>query len=119
MGSLMALPPDRVSGVPRKLPSILKRTLPVGVPAPGAIGLMVAVNVTDWPNTEGLAEALTVVVVLALLTVCVTFGDVLVRKLASPLYTAVIVWLPTERVEVAPLVALPPVKLTAAPKLTS
>src|SRR5205814_1858251 len=60
-----------------------------------------------------------VVVVVALLTVCVRFGDVLVRKLPSPLYTAVIVWLPTESVVVAPLVALPPVKLTAAPKLTS
>src|SRR5947208_1899676 len=49
------------------LPS-LKVTEPVGEPAPGAINVTVAVKVTDWPETDGLAELLTDVVVLALLT---------------------------------------------------
>src|SRR5437667_6080059 len=118
MAPLVALPPDKVTGRPKFAPSRLNWTVPVRVPAPGATGVTVAVKVTDWPNTEGLAEALTVVVVLALLTVCVRFGEVLVRKLPSPLYTAVIVWLPTERVAVTPLVALLPDRVTAAPKLT-
>jgi len=43
----------------------------------------VAVNVTDWPNTDGLGEPLTVAVLLALLTVCVKLVEVLLRKLAS------------------------------------
>ena len=44
-------------------------TVPVGVPAPGAVTLTVAVNVTDWPVTEGFCEDVTPVVVFALLTV--------------------------------------------------
>ena len=44
----------------------LKVTVPVGVPEPGAFALTVAVNVTDWPNTDGLTEvAVVVVAVLA------------------------------------------------------
>jgi len=31
-----------------------KETVPVGVPAPGALGVTVAVKVTDWPKTDGL-----------------------------------------------------------------
>ena len=37
-------------------------TVPVGMPAPGGVAMTVAVRFTDWPNTEGLAEAVTVVV---------------------------------------------------------
>src|SRR5207248_1184357 len=44
-------------------------TAPVGVPAPGATALTVAVKVTDWPNTDGLEEEVTVVALLAWLTV--------------------------------------------------
>ena len=67
------------------VPSIVNVTVPVGVPAPGATAATVAVNVTDWPDTEGLTEDATVVVVSALLTVWVTLEEVLVRKLPSPL----------------------------------
>ena len=42
--------------VPRVLVPFLKVTVPLGVPAPGETGLTVAVKVTDWPKTEGLAE---------------------------------------------------------------
>ncbi len=43
--------------------------MPVGVPAPGATAATVAVNVTCSPMTDGFGEAVTIVVVLALLTV--------------------------------------------------
>ena len=47
----------------------LNRTMPVGVPAPGADAVTVAVKVTNWPNTEGFTDEVTGgVVVLALLT---------------------------------------------------
>jgi hypothetical protein len=46
-----------------------KLTEPVGDPAPGARTVTVAVNVTDCPNTDGLADDARVVAVLALLTV--------------------------------------------------
>jgi hypothetical protein len=82
-------------------------TVPVRVPAPGATGLTVAVNVTDWPNTELVADALTVVVVPAWLTVWPKPGEVLALKLESPLYTTVMVWPATESKEVAK-VACPP-----------
>ena len=36
-----------------------KVTVPVGVPAPGAFALTVAVKVTLWPNTEGLVAEVT------------------------------------------------------------
>src|SRR6266487_916316 len=82
--ALVALPPDKVT-VPKLLPSILNCTVPVGVPEPGATAVTVAVKVIDWPKQDGFAELVTAVVVLALFTVCVRFGEVLVLKLALPL----------------------------------
>ncbi len=38
-------------------------TVPVGMPEPGALAVTVAVNVTDWPNTDGLTEEETELVV--------------------------------------------------------
>jgi hypothetical protein len=78
----VAWPPLKVlvaSGVP---PS-WKITLPVGVFPPGATALTVAVRVTDCPNTDGLAEEATVLLLLAWLTTCVTVLEVLVLKLLS------------------------------------
>jgi len=40
-----------------------KETVPVGVPEPGAADATVAVNVTLWPNTDGLAEEISATVV--------------------------------------------------------
>src|SRR6266853_1990149 len=51
--------------VPRVAAPSLKATVPVGVPAPGAVGATVAVKVTDWPKTLGLVEEVSVVVMLA------------------------------------------------------
>lgn len=50
------------------LPSTLKVTVPVGVPDPGAFDETVAVNVTDWPVTEGFTEDATAVEVDAAFT---------------------------------------------------
>jgi hypothetical protein len=64
----VAMPPLSVS-VPRVVDPSSKVTVPVGVPAPGEFTLTVAVNVTFWPNTEGLVEADKLVVVASWLTV--------------------------------------------------
>jgi hypothetical protein len=61
----------------------LNVTVPVGVPAPGDTTVTVAVNVTDWPKTEGLAEEVTPVVVFAWLTVWLNTLEVLAPKLVS------------------------------------
>jgi hypothetical protein len=63
----VAAPPDSVP-VPMLTPPSKNVTVPVGVPKPGVV-LTVAVNVTDWPNTEVLVDATMVAVVLAPFTV--------------------------------------------------
>src|SRR5437867_146205 len=75
----------------------LKVTFPDGVPVPGLFAVTVAVNFTDCPNTDGFNEELTDVVV-PYFTVCVSLGDVLPLKFASPPYDAVIEWEPTASV---------------------
>jgi len=59
-------------------------TVPVGVPTPGATALTVAVKVTAWPDADGFTDEVTVVELLALLTVWVIAAEVLELKLASP-----------------------------------
>jgi len=59
------------------LPS-LNVTVPVGVPAPGALAVTVAVNVTMSPVMDGFNEDTIVVVVLALSTTWDRTADVLV-----------------------------------------
>ena len=88
----VAAPPLSVPVPSVVLPS-LKVTLPVGVPLPGATAVTVAVNVTDCPKTEGLAEEVTAVVELPWLTTCgFVFNEpVLVAKFVSPAYTVVMV----------------------------
>ena len=80
---LVALPPLKVTGPPKGLPSIRNCTVPVRVPAPGATELTVAVKLTDWPKTDGLTDEFTLVVVLAWLMVSVSVEEVLPLKLAS------------------------------------
>jgi hypothetical protein len=74
-----------LAGLPVLLPSTWNCTVPVGVPAPGAVILMVAVKVTLWPKPDGLAEAATAVLLLALVTVWVSAAEVLALKVVSPL----------------------------------
>jgi hypothetical protein len=58
---------------------------PVGVPAPGATTVTVAVKITDRLRIDGFAEELTGVVVKALFTVWLNTPEVLPLKLLSPL----------------------------------
>jgi hypothetical protein len=71
------------------------------------------VNVTFWPNVEGFAEETSAVLLVALLTTCVTVFDVDVALLPSPLYVAVIECDATLSVDVEHP-ALPLLKATAA-----
>ena len=79
----VALPPDSVL-LPMLMPPSRNVTVPVAVPAAGKTALTVAVNVTDWPNTDGFTEELTAGELFPLFTVCVMADDVLALKLLSP-----------------------------------
>jgi hypothetical protein len=46
-----------------------KLTVPAGLPAPGAVTVIVAVNVTLCPKTDGFTDDVRLVLVLALLTI--------------------------------------------------
>ena len=110
----VALPPLSVAEPSVVVPS-MKVTVPVVVPLPGAAAVTVAVNVTDWPNTEGFAEAVTTVLVLSWFTVWFSVGEVLMAKVALPLKTAVIACWPAASFVVIS-VALPPLSV-AEPSL--
>src|SRR5437588_7053976 len=58
----------------------LKFTVPVRVPAPGAVIVTVAVNVTLWPKVDGFTDEVSPVDVLAWLTTCDTAELVLVDR---------------------------------------
>ena len=70
--------------VPRVVLPSMNVTVPVGVPVPATAAVTVAVKVTAWPKTDGLAYEVTTVFVAAR-TLCVRTAEVLVRKLESPL----------------------------------
>ena len=70
--------------VPMLIVPLRNVTVPVGVPAPGAVTVTVAVKVTGCPTADGLGDEVTIVDVLALLTTWLTAPLVLVRKLPSP-----------------------------------
>src|SRR5438128_90397 len=76
-------------GVPTCVPLSKKVTAPMGdstAVLPGLLAVTVAVKVTTWPETEGLAAEATTVLVLALLTVWVMAGEAgLALKFLSPL----------------------------------
>src|ERR1051325_7445953 len=84
---LVALPPERVTTLPKFVPSTVNWTVAPGGPAPGAVALTVAVHVTGWLTTDGLADDDKLVVVPAALTFCVKAEAVLSLplKLVSPL----------------------------------
>ena len=81
---LLALPPERLTALPKFTPLVLNCTVPAGVPVPGATALTVAVKVTAWPKTDGLAEEARVVALLDGLTTWLTAVEVLPLKLLSP-----------------------------------
>jgi hypothetical protein len=79
----VAWPPDRLALPSDVLPS-RKVTLPAGVPAPGATAATMAVKVTAWPETVGLAEEVSVVAVVAGLMTWLSAVVVLDAKLVLP-----------------------------------
>ena len=76
--------PELSALLPRVLLPSLKVTVPVGVAVPGAPATTVAVNVTAWLRNEGFSDEIRVVVVLSVLTVSPSDGEVLVFKFALP-----------------------------------
>src|ERR1041384_2227479 len=101
----VACPDPSSVPVPSVAAPSLNVTVPVGVPTPA---VPVAVNTTDWTNTGGFCDELTVVVVGWPLTVWVKLVEVLPLKLSSPLYTAVMMWFVIDRDDVGSLAAVPP-----------
>ena len=84
--ALLAVPPESVAAAPKLTPFVLNCTVPLGVPAPGATAVTVAVKVTACPTNEGFVEELTAVELLALFTVWPPESvPVLALKLPSPL----------------------------------
>jgi len=65
----VACPEPSSAPVPTVAAPSLKVTVPLRVPAPGAVAVTIAVKVTDWPDVDGFTEELSVAVVLALFTV--------------------------------------------------
>ena len=55
----VAIPEPFNVPVPSTVDPSMKVTVLVGIPEPGALEMTVAVKVTDWPNTDGLAEETT------------------------------------------------------------
>src|ERR1700694_3219125 len=68
--------------------------VPLGVPAPGAFTLTVAENVSACP-TLGVPLSVGVLTLVAALFTANASAPVDPAKFASPLYTAVIAWVPT------------------------
>lgn len=83
----VATPAAIAAFVQTGLPSMLNVTVPVGVPDPGATDETVAVNVTDWPVTDGFTDDATDVEVDAAFTTCPPASvPVDAFEFASPLY---------------------------------
>jgi hypothetical protein len=80
----VAVPAADSELVPMVIVPLRKVTVPVGVPAPGAVTVTVAVNMTACPTADGFGEEDNAVVVFALLTTCKTAELVLALKLALP-----------------------------------
>src|SRR4030088_1064598 len=78
-------------------PPSWKVIVPGGVPEPGGLAVTVAVKVTLCPETDGLTDELSAVVVGSWFTAWVRAAEVLVSKLASPLYMAVMLCEPTPK----------------------
>jgi hypothetical protein len=92
MAVQMATPPTDGCAMhpPTVVPPSENVTVPVGVPAAGAVAVTIAVYITGCPDTEGSTDDVSIVVVVPWLTVSMRIGDVEPVKLESPVYTAVI-----------------------------
>src|ERR1700738_4446849 len=91
----VAWPLPSTDPVPKVEVPFLNVTVPVGTPLPGGVAVTVAVKVTGWLKTDGLAEELTVVVVADLFTAwgAALSLPLLLPQPLAPVNTAVTVWL--------------------------
>src|ERR1700682_2914075 len=94
--------------VPKAEPPSLSVTDPVGVPVVN--DFTIAVKVTPFPCLDGFRDEVTPADVAAFVTVCVTAGETLPLKFASPPYTAVSECEPTASVDILK-VAFPPLSV--------
>src|SRR2546422_3328837 len=115
----VACPPETATGEPKSAPSTRNCTVPpCGLPDPGAMGRITAVNVTCWANTDGFTEVESSTLELALVTACPPGrAPVLPLKAGSPEYVADTACVPTdsESVETA---AWPSFRTIESPRLT-
>jgi hypothetical protein len=81
------IPPTPTVTVPNVVVPAVKVIVPVG--STPVEDVTFAVNVTVWPDEDGLAEELIVVVVEAAFTTCSKTEDVLGAESLSPSYSAV------------------------------
>src|SRR5260370_38840587 len=79
-----AVPLPLSASVPSCVLPSAEVTCPVGVPAPGEFTLTVAVNVTDCPTVDGVADEATIVVRPACLTVGVTASRLAADVVSTP-----------------------------------
>ena len=63
----------------------MNAAFPDGIPPPGAFAVTVAVNVTEWPLTDGFLEEVSAVALLSFVTVWVSAGEVLAPSFPLPL----------------------------------
>jgi hypothetical protein len=103
---ILATPPTNVAA-PSALVPDLNVTDPVGTPE--VVAVTVALNVTDCPAVDGFCDELSNVLVPVLFTTCDTAAEVLAAWPVSPLYTTVMLCVPTVSADVASDAA-PPAK---------
>ena len=101
------VPALNATGAPNDVVPSKNSTVPAGIPVAGDTGDTVALNVTALENTDGFNELDTAVDVKPPATTWVVASEVLVVKVVSPEYMAVIAWSPTVNVVVSS-VATPP-----------
>jgi hypothetical protein len=82
----LAPEPDSCTAAPKGTPSIENWTEPVGVAAP-VVSVTVAVNVTDCPKVDGLAEEVTVTEVEQIGVADAVFDETLSRPSESTVVT--------------------------------
>src|SRR5947199_7842016 len=78
----------------------MKATTPLGDAAPGGAGATVAAKTTDWPLPATLVDWYSTSAVARWATVCTSGVEDECAVSASPLYTAVIAWVPAPRARV-------------------
>ena len=80
-----AVPEPSKKPVPRVANPSMNVTDPVGMPKPGKFAVTLAMNVMNWPKTDGLGEDVTIEVEASPLTICVNEDEVPGVKSLSPL----------------------------------